>query len=347
MAVQAPPSTVVGAPLKRVEGREKVTGAARYAYEQHPDGVAYAAAVQSTIARGTIQDLDASAAQAVPGVLAVLWHATAPRLQPVPDGELAVLQSPRVAYRGQYVALVVAETPEIARDAERLVRIRYAPDEHDSVLRADHPGLYRPEKINPSFPTDTGQGDLEAGLRDAAVTVDATYSTPALHNNPMEPHASVAAWEDGDLTCWDSTQGAPAHRATLAQVFGLEPDRVRVISPHVGGGFGAKGSPRPQVVLAAMAAKVVERPVKLAVTRQQMWAVVGYRTPTIQRLQLGADAEGRLTAIAHDVVEQTSTVREFAEQTALATRMMYAAPNRRTTHRLAALDVPTPSWMRA
>jgi xanthine dehydrogenase YagR molybdenum-binding subunit len=179
------------------------------------------------------------------------------------------------------------------------------------------------------------------------VSIDRTYRTPALHNNPMEPHATVARWEGGQLTCWDSNQGAPAHRATLAQVFGLDPERVRVISPHVGGGFGSKGTPRPQLVLAALAAKVVERPVKLAVTRQQMWAVVGYRTPTIQRLRLGADADGRLTAVVHDVTEQTSTVREFAEQTAVATRIMYASGARRTTHRLAALDVPTPSWMRA
>jgi xanthine dehydrogenase YagR molybdenum-binding subunit len=344
----APPATgAVGAPLARIEAREKVTGAARYAYEHQPDEVAYATAVPATIARGSISALDAAAAMEVPGVLAVLWHATAPRLRPVADGELAVLQSDRVAYRGQFVALVVAETLEAAREAERLVAISYEPEEHDSVLREDHPGLYAPETVNPSFPAATSDGDVEAGLRAAAVAIDKTYRTPALHNNAMEPHATVALWDGDDLTCWDSNQGAPAHRATLAQVFGLDPERVRVISPHVGGGFGSKGSPRPQLVLAALAARVVARPVKLAVTRRQMWAVTGYRTPTIQRLRLGADAEGRLTAIAHDVVEQTSTVREFAEQTAVATRMMYAAPNRSTSHRLVALDVPTPSWMRA
>ena len=177
--------------------------------------------------------------------------------------------------------------------------------------------------------------------------MDATYTTPAEHNNPMEPHATIAAWENGALTLHDSNQGAWRVAQDVAGVFGLEPSQVRVIAPHVGGGFGSKGTPRPHVIVAAMCAQHVERPVKLALTRQQMFTLTGYRTPTIQRIQLGADHEGRLSAIAHDVLEQTSTVQEFAEQTAVVTRMMYASPNRRTTHRLVALDVPTPSWMRA
>jgi xanthine dehydrogenase YagR molybdenum-binding subunit len=164
----------------------------------------------------------------------------------------------------------------------------------------------------------------------------------------MEPHAALAVWaDDGDLTVYDSTQGASADRDAIATVLGLPPVRVRVISPHVGGGFGSKGTTRPNAILAALAAKAVGRPAKVALTRQQMFDVTGYRTPTIQRVRLGADADGRLTAIAHDVVEQSSTLVEFAEQTATPTRVMYAAPARRTTHRLARLDVPTPSWMRA
>src|SRR5581483_8717999 len=164
----------------------------------------------------------------------------------------------------------------------------------------------------------------------------------------MEPHATLAVWDGDDtLTVYDSNQGVRPVRQALASAFSLDPENVRVISPHVGGGFGSKGTPRPNVILAAMAAKVVGRPAKVAVTRQQMFAVTGYRTPTIQRVRLGARRDGELVAIAHDVVEQTSTLKEFAEQTAVATRMMYAAPNRRTTHKLAALDVPTPSWMRA
>jgi xanthine dehydrogenase YagR molybdenum-binding subunit len=337
----------VGAPLARIEAREKVTGEARYAYEEPADGVLYAAPVQATVARGTIRSVDVGAALAVPGVVTVLTHWNAPRLGDVPDGELRILQSDRVAYRGQIVAAVVAETLEAAREAERRVVLAYAAEGHDVQLRSGHPRLYKPEKVNPAFPTDTEEGDVEAALAAADIKVDETYATPAFHNNPMEPHASLARWENGDLTVWDSTQGAASARATLARVFELAPERVRVISHHVGGGFGSKGTPRPNPVLAAMAAKVCERPVKVAMTRQQMFSLTGYRTPTIQRLRLGADRDGRLTAIAHDVEEQTSTVREFAEQTAVVTRTMYAAPNRRTTHRVAALDVPTPSWMRA
>jgi xanthine dehydrogenase YagR molybdenum-binding subunit len=163
----------------------------------------------------------------------------------------------------------------------------------------------------------------------------------------MEPHATLAFWDRDGVTLYDSNQGATRVQEAVAAAFGLDPERVRVVAPHVGGGFGSKGWVRPHVILVVMAAQVVQRPVKVAVTRQQMFAQTGYRTPTIQRVRLGATRDGRLTAIAHDVVEQSSTVREFAEQTAVATRMMYAAPNRRTTHRLVRLDVPTPFWMRA
>ncbi|HEY3764556.1 MAG TPA: xanthine dehydrogenase family protein molybdopterin-binding subunit [Gaiellales bacterium] len=336
----------LGSPLERIEGHDKVLGAARYAYEHAPDGVAYAVIVPAAIAKGVVGSIDAAEALAVPGVLGVL---TAQNAQELADasGELAVLQSPRVAYRGQIVAAAIADSLETARHAAHVVRVVYEVAPHDVELRAGHPGLYKPDKVNPNFATDTEEGDVEAALGSAEVTVDATYTTPAQHNNPMEPHATIAAWEGGGLQLHDSTQGAWGVVSAVAKVFGLDPDKVRVISPHVGGGFGSKGTPRPHVVLAAMCARHVGRPVKLAVTRQQMFTLTGYRTPTIQRLQLGADGAGRLRAIAHDVIEQTSTVQEFAEQTALATRMMYAAPARRTTHRLVALDLPTPSWMRA
>ena len=340
-------SRSIGAALDRIEGREKVSGEALYAYEHVREGAAYATPVQSTVAKGRIGSVDASAALAVPGVLAVLSCENTPPLE-ARDEELALFQSDRVSYRGQIVAAVVAETYELARYAERLVRIAYDEEPHDVELLADHPRLYKPEQVNPSYETDTEQGDPDAALADAHVTVDATYETPSFHNNPMEPHASTAVWDgDGGLTIYDSTQGSAPARGTIARVLGVDAERVRVVAPHVGGGFGSKGDVRPQAILAAMAAQVVRRPVKCAVTRQQMFDVTGYRTPTIQRLRLGADRDGALTAIVHDVVEQTSRLEEFAEQTAVVTRMMYAAPNRRTTHRLVALDVPTPSWMRA
>jgi xanthine dehydrogenase YagR molybdenum-binding subunit len=338
--------TAVATGVDRVEGREKVTGAAVYAFEHDVDDVAYLAIVQATIARGEIRAVDPVGALALPEVLAVLSCDDGLRLADA-EGELAVFQSRHVAYRGQIVAAVVATTLEAAAEAQRLVRIEYTDEQHDVELRADHPKLYKPAKVNPGFETDSEDGDVDAALAAADMVVDQVYETPAFHNNPMEPHATLAVWDDGALTVYDSTQGATSVQETLAKTFGLGPDKVRVVSPHVGGGFGSKGAPRPQVVLAVMAAKVVGRPVKVAVTRQEMFALTGYRTPTIQRVRLGARRDGRLSAIAHDVVEQTSTLTEFAEQTAVVTRMLYAAPNRRTTHRLAALDVPTPSWMRA
>jgi xanthine dehydrogenase YagR molybdenum-binding subunit len=334
----------VGAPVDRIEGRLKVQGEATYAFEYDPGNVAYAAIVQSSIAHGRVTRIDDSLA--LEGVIAVLTHENSPRLAEA-EGELAVLQSTDVGYRGQIVGAVVAESPEIAQQAARLVHVEYATEEHDVVLRTDHPTLYKPDKVNPNFETDTEEGDVEQALRDAAHRIDETYCTPTEHNNPMEPHATVAHWENGGLTLYDSNQGSFSVAQTIAKAFGLDAKRVHVISRHVGGGFGSKGTPRPHVVLAVMCAQLVDRPVKLALTRQQMYELTGYRTPTIQRVRLGADEEGRLTAIAHDVFEQTSVVQEFAEQTAVVTRMLYAAPNRRTTHRLAKLNVPTPSWMRA
>ncbi|TDD35067.1 xanthine dehydrogenase family protein molybdopterin-binding subunit [Actinomadura sp. KC06] len=333
---------------ERLESREKVTGAARYAFEYPVENVAYAAAVQASVGRGEITAVDTEAAMALPGVLAVLSCENAPKLSDPPDGELAVFQSRTVSYRGQFVAVVVGETLETAREAARLVHVEYVSEAPDVRLRNDHPDLYQPGKVNPVFPAETELGEPEEEFNNSAVRVDVTYTTPAEHNNPMEPHATLASWDEhGHLTLYDSTQGASTVQSMLAKTFGLDPSHVRVVAPHVGGGFGSKGIPKPNVVLAAMAAGAVGRPVKFAVPRQQMYATTGYRTPTIQRFRLGADTDGRLNAIIHEVVEQTSTVKEFAEQTATPTRVMYQAPHRRTSHRLVALDVPTPSWMRA
>jgi xanthine dehydrogenase YagR molybdenum-binding subunit len=334
----------VGRPLGRIEGPAKVTGSAIYAAEYPVGDVAYAWVVQSPVARGT---LNAVVVDPLLDLLAVLWHGNAPRLEPAPDTELNVLQSADISYRGQAIALVVAKTLEDARRAAQVIQLDITSAPHESVLSADDPDLYEPEKVNPAFPTVTSSGDVEGALSSAAATVDVTYSTPALHNNPMEPHATTALWEGDDLLLYDSTQNPSGVAKTVGAMFGLPPERTHVINEHVGGGFGAKGSARPNAVLAAMAAKVVGRPVKLVLPRQALFSMVGYRTPTIQRVQLGADPDGRLTAIRHDVVEQTSRIFEFAEQTAVATRHMYAAPNRYTGHRLARLDMPTPRWMRA
>jgi xanthine dehydrogenase YagR molybdenum-binding subunit len=338
----------IGRALVRRDGPAKVTGTAPYAYEVPAENAAYCHPVQATIARGRCTRVGTVAAESLDGVLRVLTPFTAERLADTEDAELAVLQDCEIPFRGRVLALVVAESPETARHAAELVEVDYEPDEADVELRADRDDLYKPDQVNPSFPTDTDEGDVDTALREADVTVEQTYTTAMYHNNPLEPHTTTARWEDGTLTLWDSTQGVHPVRSTVAKVLGLPEDQVRVICPYVGGGFGSKGTAHAHVVLAALAARAVPgRPVKLALTRQQMFSLAGYRTPTIQRMRLGAGRDGRLTAIRLDVVEQTSRIKEFAEQTAVPARMMYAAPNRRTSHRLAALDVPVPSWMRA
>ncbi|SCL36726.1 xanthine dehydrogenase YagR molybdenum-binding subunit [Micromonospora rhizosphaerae] len=345
--MSAPPVGAVGREHPRLEGRDKVTGAARYAVEYPVADVTYGWAVPAAATRGRISRIDVAPALAVPGVLDVLHHGNAPRLAPGVDRTLFLLQEPAVHYRGEFVAVVVAESIEAAREGARLVRIDYDTEAHSTVLSEHHPGLYRPEKVNPSFPTDTADGDFDAGFAAAEVRVDATYRTPAYHNNPMEPHATTAQWADGRLLVQDSNQGSSPVQATLAQLFGLPQESVRVVAEHVGGGFGSKGYAKAAVVLAALAAKQVGRPVRLALTRQQLFGPVGYRTPTIQRVRLGADADGRIAAVCHDAISQTSTLHEFTEQSAVYTRSMYAGPHRRTTHRVVRLDVPTPFWMRA
>ncbi|MET9019932.1 xanthine dehydrogenase family protein molybdopterin-binding subunit [Actinopolymorpha sp. NPDC004070] len=338
----------MGRPLTRVDGLAKVTGTAPYAYEQKVDNPLYLYPVQATIARGRITAIDTAAAEACDGVAFVLTHENAPPLASDADLEYWVLQSDDVAYRGQFIGAVVAESLEIARDAATLVHVTYAVEPHDVVLRADRDDIYAPDHVNPGYPTDSADGDADAAFADAATTVDQTYTTPTEHHNPMEPHTTVAIWNHDGLTMYDSSQGVHSAKAALLPVFGLDADAFRIISPYVGGGFGSKGMPHAHNVLAGLAARMAGgRPVKLTLTRQQMFGPAGHRTPTIQHIRLGADADGRLTALAHDVVEQTARFKEFAEQTATPTRMMYAALNRRTSHRLARLDIPVPTWMRA
>jgi xanthine dehydrogenase YagR molybdenum-binding subunit len=340
----------IGRDVPRRDGAMKVRGRATYAYETPVENPAFCSAIQATVARGRVIAMDTERAEQLDGVLAVITVFTAERLASTEDKEWAVLQTDEIAFRGQLVGVVVAVTSEAARQAADLVQVRYDEQTHDAELSATRTDLYAPETVNPSYDTDTSDGDVAAAMAGAAVTVDETYTTAMYHNNPLEPHATTALWDAdaGLLTLWDSSQGVHPARAAVCQVFGLDEEKVRVVCPYVGGGFGSKGTPHANVMLTALAARALPgRPVKLALTRQQMFFLAGYRTPTIQRMQLAADGDARLSAIAIDVVEQTSKIKEFAEQTGVPTRMMYAAPNRRTTHRLAALDVPVPSWMRA
>jgi len=338
----------LGAPVPRREGREKVTGRARYAFEQESaEGCVYAWPVQSSVATGTITGFNADEVLALPGVLAVMTHENAPHLEEAGDAELLLLQSPAVAYRGQVVGVVLAETIDTAREAAARLTPSYETGHPDVVLSVDSSRLYAPEQVNAGFATDSEEGDVDAAIAASRFSVDETYATPWLFNNPMEPHATTAHWHDERFDIVNSSQGTSSDQEIITTQFALGADDVRVRAEHVGGGFGSKGSARPNLPLVAMAARLVGRPVKLAYTRQMMFAIAGYRTPTISRVRLAMDESGRLTAIAHHAFSQTSTIEEFAEQTGEPTRHMYAAPNRLVTHRVARLDVPTPRWMRA
>ncbi|MFJ1624638.1 MULTISPECIES: xanthine dehydrogenase family protein molybdopterin-binding subunit [unclassified Streptomyces] len=343
---QAPPP--LGTPVVRREGRDKVTGTARYAAEHTPPGCLYGRPVPATIVRGRVDTIHADEILALPGVRAVLTHENAPRLKEPDDPILAVLQNDLVPHRGWPVALVVADTPEAARAGAEALRITYETSGHDVVLTDDHPGLYTPETVNGGYPAVRERGDTDRAFATAPVQIDATYTVGALHNHPMEPHATTARWdEDGHLTVHDSSQGSTTVRDSLATAFGIRPRQITVVSEHVGGGFGSKGTPRPQTVLAVMAARRTGHPVKVALPRRQLAALVGHRAPTIQHVRLGADLDGTLTAIDHEIITHTSTVKEFVEQAAVPTRVMYGSGTSRTTHRVVALDVPSPSWMRA
>ncbi|MFG2982128.1 xanthine dehydrogenase family protein molybdopterin-binding subunit [Streptomyces sp. NPDC048258] len=345
------PAAALGSPAVRAEGPQKVTGAARYATDRTPSDLAYAWPVPATVPRGRVTAVDTGPCLALPGVLAVLTPYDAPRLGPSDDPTLQVLQSTGVPHRGWYVALAVAETPEGARAAAGAVRITYATEEHDVGLRTDHPDRYTPEEVNGGYPALREHGDPDAALAAAPVRVDCLYTVPPLHNHPMEPHAATARWDAAGghdhLTVHDSSQGAGAVRTALASLFGLPEEDITVVSEHVGGGFGSKGTPRPHAVLAAMAARHVGRPVELALPRRHLAAVVGHRAQTLHEISLGARPDGTLTALTHEVTTYTSRVREFVEQAAVPARVMYAVPASRTLHRAVALDVPTPSWMRA
>ncbi|MFG2722020.1 xanthine dehydrogenase family protein molybdopterin-binding subunit [Streptomyces sp. NPDC048416] len=344
MASQA---NALGAPIERREGRAKVTGDALYATEYAPPGCLYAWPVTATVARGRVTSLDTTTALGLPGVLAVLTPESAPRLAETDDPTLALLQDVRVPHHGWPVALAIAETLEAARAAAQSVHVAYDTEPHASVLDENLADAYRPEEANGGHPADRLRGDPRDAFAAAPVTVDVRYRVPPLHNHPMEPHGATAHWHDGRLTAYDTSQGADMVRAKLAELFELPEERVTVVCEHVGGGFGSKGTPRPHVVLAAMASLHTGRPVKLALSRRLLPELVGHRAPTDHRLRLGCQPDGTLLSVIHEVTTHTSRVKEFVEQAAVPARVMYASPSSLTTHRVAALDVPTPSWMRA
>ncbi|MER6982755.1 xanthine dehydrogenase family protein molybdopterin-binding subunit [Streptomyces carpinensis] len=334
----------------RVEGRDKVTGAARYAGEIPFADLAHGWLVVSTVARGRIRSIDTAPVLAQPGVLAVLHHENAPRVETdyvgmlgVPDPTCAVFQHDRVPHLGWPVALVVAETSEQAREAAETLVVHYEQESHDVEFSSARPDAYPADGYMPAV---AEKGDLEAELVASDAIVDEEYTTPEEHHGMMEPHAATALWDGGRLEVVDSNQGATWVVGELAKMFSLDPASVRVRSEHVGGGFGSKGV-RAHQVAAVMAATVLHRPVRVVMTRRQMFSLTGYRSPTAQRVRLGADADGRLRALEHRSLNLTSTVHEFIESAAGPARVMYDADAHHTANRVVRLDVPTPTYMRA
>ncbi len=369
--VHAPPKPGhgphVGADRQRVDAPLKVTGTALYAYEHPVDEPCYVWPILSTIARGRIRDIDIDEAAAVPGVLRVLSHQSTPRLRVKTDPALWILQDGEVHYRGQIVAGVIAETPEAAREAAELVHISYDEQLAELDFDPDSPYAISVRRVAPiviarrsevlfTRPGEESKGDVDAGLAAAVHRVEVEYEHPSEYHCQMEPHAVIATWHDTSrihpgatrLTLYDANQGPIAHRSLLAPLLGLLPNQLEIISPYVGGGFGGKAMPHSHLVLAALAAKTVApRPVKLAITRQHMFAFVGHRPRSVHRVHLGAEARGRLTAIDHVSIQATSRLKRYIDQSCLATRMMYATPNRHTEHRVVELDVAPGTWMRA
>ena len=342
----------IGRGVDRVDGPAKVTGAARYAADAPVVDPLYAVIVQATIPSGRIASIDETAARALPDVVEVVSYRNAPRVAVQPFSfmlpfveDLAPLQTDRVHYDGQHVAAVVARTFEAAREGAALLRIAYepgpahlTPDDADEI-----------ETPASSFGDDAQprRGDPEAAYQRSAVKLDAIYETPVEHNNPMEPSATVGEWRDGEIVVHDTTQWVRGTRACLAAAFGIDQERVHVIAPYIGGGFGCKGFFWPHPVIAVMASKLTGRPVKLVLTREQMFTSCGYRSLTRQRLQLGASRDGRLQAVIHEVLGVSSRVGLFLEAAGVVTPMLFDVPNIAVSHRVARLDVPTPSAMRA
>ncbi len=342
---------VFGQPAPRADGRLKVTGAARYSAEVKLEGLVYAALVTSTVSHGRVLAIDARAAKAAPGVLAVMTPDDRVKLSLDPlkskdNDPLHLLQDHQIHYSGQPIAVVIADTIERATHAASLVEVRCeskpAPVDFESAQSA----AFAPESAFDG-PADAERGDVKQGFAEAEATVEATYTTPCEHHHPMEPHATVASWSGSrQLTLWDTTQAVFNTRNRVAELFGLKPKDVTVLSPFVGGGFGCKGSTWANVVLAAMAAKHVRRPVKLVLSRQEMCSNVGFRPQTRQQVAIGARKDGTLTALSHASVNPTALFAEFAEPCGLLTRMLYACPNVKTTHRLVKLAMGAPTVMR-
>jgi xanthine dehydrogenase YagR molybdenum-binding subunit len=345
----------IGAPLPRQDGVVKVTGAARYAADQYAERMLHGVFVGAHVPAGRLRHVDTEAARAVDGVAAVLTHPDFPRLNepPVPPAASTrlPLQDDEIRHEGEPVALVLGETLEAAEHAAILVRAEIEPVEPAEFTPHSRPesvGAVMPRASGYTFaPLDFADGDMEAALRDSAVKQRTVYVQPSRHHNPMEPSATLAEWRDGKLSLIDAVQHVYGVRTVLAAVFELPTASVRVRSPHTGGGFGCKGYVWPHQILAAAAARIAQRPVRIALTRAQMYSIVGYQPQLVQTITLGAGHDGRLRAIGHDAVNVTSVSDDYVEFATEASRTGYAADAIRLSQRVQRANVNLPTPMRA
>jgi xanthine dehydrogenase YagR molybdenum-binding subunit len=342
----------MGTPISRVDGHAKVTGTAKYAGEFNAADLAYGAVVESTIAKGRIRRIDTAAALRVAGVLAVLTHENRPPMAdklaaykddvgPEKGAPFRPLYDDKIVFSGQPIGLVLAEEWEIAQFAASLVAVEYEEETSVTDLQAQRGTAFAVKK--PQKP----RGDAEKAYATAAVRHEAEYFIPTEHHNPMELFASTIVWEGGGkLTVYDKTQGVQNVQRYLCRVFDIKSEDIRVVDPYMGGGFGAGLRPQYQVVLAVLAARALQRSVRLVLTRQQMYGL-GYRPATIERLALGASKHGTLDSISHEAIAATSQYEDFSRNDTGWSAQLYASPNANYVHRLVRLDRPTPADMRA
>ena len=341
-----------GQPVTRRDGIAKVTGSATFSADNHPDGLLYAVYATATIARGRVTRMDTAAAEAHPGIVLVMTPQNRPPLQGNPDDKptffsqrIEVLQDDTVRYAGQPVALVVGETLEAATEGARLLNPEYAMEKPRTGL--DDNAAYTFEPAGFGTPANTVHGDVEAGHAAATASVDVSYTTSAMYHNAMETHAVVAKWDGDKLHLELPSQALTMTCHSMAYFFGIPPENVTLSSPYLGGGFGSKAFPIGPYVLAVLAARTLDRPVKLALSRNQMFGPVGHRGATRQRLRLGIDDQAALTVIDHSGLSETSTFDDFIEPAPNASQGLYKAGALRSTHSAVRLDIGTPGPMRA
>lgn len=348
--------TVIGQPISRADGRLKVTGGARYTGDVQLKDTTHAAIVHSAIANGRTVRIDTGEAEEAPGVLAVLTHHNMPRMHATPSpwshlhphGQSYLpIQDDRIHYAGQPIALVVAETLDEATHAGTLIRIEY--DSHRPVIFDEETAKHAVDPPQFLWPVSSSVGDADRAIADATVKIERTYTTADRHHNQMEPHVTTAVWDaDGTLTLYETTQHLFGTKELLSIVLEVPMDKINVVSQFLGGGFGGKAYVWPHTLLAAVAAKVVNQPVKLQLTRAQMYSMVGHQAATIQTIALGADQNGKLAGIRHESISPTPVFDNYIEYAALASRHLWAADGGiSTNHKIVPVNRNTPTAMRS